>query len=237
MTDINSINDLIQILQDQPEWRAPLRGMLLSEELEQLPQRVTALEESLASFIKTTDQNFQLVHQRLEQLENDVADLKAGQAQLQTAINQINGRLDNGFGMNYQLKVEKNILSIAVQHLNLRRSRLVRSVQAGFSPELGELIEDALENDILTPEEAGRIGQVDLVIAGRQGNQGPDVYVAAELSITVGDDDINRAAERARILETLVERPVISAVIGAHIDDTRADLAREKGVTVARVPE
>ena len=76
MTTINNMEDLIRILEERPKWRAAARSLIVGEELAQLPGRVTKLEESLAAFIQATDRNFQLVHQRLERLEEGQARLE-----------------------------------------------------------------------------------------------------------------------------------------------------------------
>ena len=53
MTTINSIQDLIRLLRDQPQWADELRGILLSDELRDLPAAVRdlaqAVRESTAS--------------------------------------------------------------------------------------------------------------------------------------------------------------------------------------------
>ena len=87
-TDINNIADLLRILKEQPEWVQALRGALLSEELLNLPER-------LAEFVQATDRNFQLVHQRLDRLETDVAELKTDMGELKTAQTETNRRLGN----------------------------------------------------------------------------------------------------------------------------------------------
>ena len=76
MTSINDIADLVQILQDHPEWRNTVRGLIVGEELANMPNEV-------AIFVKATNENFNLVHQqfekvdqRLERLETDVAEIK-----------------------------------------------------------------------------------------------------------------------------------------------------------------
>ena len=58
------------------------------------------------------------------------------------------------------------------------------------------------------------------------------MHVAAEISITIGNIDITRAAHRAGILELVIGQPVMSAVIGAHIDEDRAALANANSVAV-----
>ena len=72
MTNINDIADLAQVLQDNPQWRDIIRGILLGDELLEIPRRVAAL-------VSVTE----MVVQRLERIESDVEGLKEGQVRLE----------------------------------------------------------------------------------------------------------------------------------------------------------
>ena len=84
MTTINDVNDLVRILREQPEWAETIRSILLSQELLTLPQR-------FAEFFEITGRNFQLVHDRLGRLENDVAVLKTDMAGIRGDLAPIKG--------------------------------------------------------------------------------------------------------------------------------------------------
>ena len=93
MTSINDIADLVQILQDHPEWRNTLRGLIVGEELANMPNEI-------AIFVKATNENFNLVHQqfekvdqRLERLETDVAEIKTDVATLKEDVSRIDETL------------------------------------------------------------------------------------------------------------------------------------------------
>ncbi len=264
MTTINDVSDLARILREQPEWVDTLRSLLLSQELLDLPER-------FADLVKLTDANFQLVNQRLENLETNVAELKAEVKQtnsrldrietevkqtnnrldrietevrqtnsrvdrIETEIKQINGRLDNGFGFSYELKTEKNIRSIAGQFLNLRSVQTLRGAQSNQDNELAERTEQAAAEGRITWTENAELWEADLIFTGRGRNETGVEYVVAEVSITAGDADVNRAARRAEILSAVLGRPVQPAVIAAQVDAARGQLAREKGVALIQAP-
>ena len=234
LTNVNDIADLVQILQDRPEWRNTVRGLIVGEELANLPQ-------ALATFIDATNDNFSLVHQRLERLETDVAELKTDVAELKTDMNhrfnQVNGRLDNGFGENYESKIAKNIMSIARQQLEFRRIQVLATRAAGITTELQMTIEDAEDTNLITKDEADQLILADLILIGEHPHAGPNTYMLAELSITIGEDDIRRASDRARILRTATGRSARPTVIGARIDPDRSELAKNEGVFVTLIPE
>ncbi len=79
MTTINDVNDLVRILREQPDWAETIRSVLLSRELLNLPER-------FAEFVEATGRNFQLVHDRLDRLETDVAELKTDMAEVKADV-------------------------------------------------------------------------------------------------------------------------------------------------------
>ena len=78
---------------------------------------------------------------------------------------------------------------------------------------------------------------IDLIFAGRRRPDVATTHVAAELSITIGDDDITRASNRADTLAQAINLPVVPAVIGARIDRQRTELAAENNVAVILEPD
>lgn len=216
---INNIGDLIQILQDQPQWAEALRGVLLSRELLELP-------EEFAKFVQLTNANFELVNTKLERLET----------RLETRMDGMDGRMDNGFGTNYEIKVERNLMSHAGQHLNLRAVRVLRGIMTGQDAEFNQVIESAVDDGKISWQDHDELMLCDLIFTGRARDGGEEVHVAAESSITAGDHDVERAQERARILRQIIGQDAIPLVICANIDDQRAQMARERGVAVIRVP-
>ena len=49
MTTINDISGLVQVLQDHPEWRQTVRGLVIGEDMAQVTQMTTDLEKTLAA--------------------------------------------------------------------------------------------------------------------------------------------------------------------------------------------
>ena len=272
MTTINDIKDLVQVLQDHPEWLHTIRGLVIGEELAQVLRRTIDLERILAAhlesndrvirdiregqkrleesqaetdrkftaYMESNDRNMQLL--RESQQETDLklaAFIEATEKNFRSLIvhmDRIAGRMDNGFGMNYQYKVEKNIRSIAMQHLGLRRLKILRDYGIGYDPDFVELIESAWDDDAFDADEIKRLWQIDLAFFGRRQN-GMTEYVAAEISIGIGQQDIVRASERANTLARLVNHSVIPLVIGDHFNDYMREFAEERGVAFIVYPD
>ncbi len=244
MTTINDINDLARILREKPEWVSTLRNLLLSQELLELP-------EKFAQFVQTTNDNFQLVNRRLDRLEEDVGVLKEDVAvlkedmglvkqdlnQVKENLNRVNGKMDNALGANYEFKIQRNIGSIAGQYLNLRRVRVQQGPRTDRDPRLEELLEQAEDQQLITKEQYLDLQRLDLVFTGRQQDRPGETTVAAEISITIGNNDIERAARRAQALNQALNQEVIPVVIGAHIDEERRQMAQEQAVSIMLEPD
>ena len=74
MTTINNVADLVRILKEQPEWADTIRGILLSEELLNLPAR-------FAEFVQLTQESHRIINERLTQIDTRVGRLETGQAE------------------------------------------------------------------------------------------------------------------------------------------------------------
>jgi hypothetical protein len=216
MTTINDISDIVRILNENAEWKQAVRGAILGEEISQLPQR-------LADFIESANRNFELVYGRLGALE--------------TSVNHLTGRFDNGLGTNYEYRAEHNVFNLADRYLNLGRVTVMRGSRIGSSLQFINVLEDARDEGIIDREQFREITLLDLVFSGKRRDDNAELLVAAEVSITIGDSDIIRAAERARMLERAANRPAVPAVVCANADDARRTLAEQLGVTVMLLSE
>ena len=70
MTTINTIEDLIRILDDNPEWLEALRARLLTRELLEMPN-------TLAQFMESTNQRFERVESDIRSIRDDVKVLQS----------------------------------------------------------------------------------------------------------------------------------------------------------------
>ena len=169
---------------------------------------------------------------------NERHDLQeARTAKLEATVNRLIGRMDNVAGSNYELKIEKTIGSPTGEYLHIHAPRILKGAWTAAVPELIGLINQASGSGAITMEQAREIWDMDLIFTGRRDDTGEEAHVAAEISITIGTSDITRAVDRSAILESIISRPVIPAVIGAHIDEARTALAETRGVIVMLRPE
>lgn len=230
MTTVNDITDILRIIREQPEWADALRAALLSQELLEMPQKLTALTAAFTEFMETANKRFAA-------LESDVADLKAGQARLESAVSQLQGDVGNMRGTDYEIKLGKNIDSTLGQRLGLRGTRLIKGSLAGNNAVYLDLVDSAEDRGDITEQEHEEINETDFVLRGRSRIDQSTVYVVVEASVAAGDSDINRAAARAAILEKATGNVALPAVVCDNFDDARQRLAQERNVTLITIRE
>ena len=250
MTTINNMEDLIRILEEHPEWRAAARGLIVGEELAQLPGRVTKLEESLAAFIQATDRNFQLVHQRLERLEegqarleSDFAGLKEGQARLEegqakleSTQTRMSGQLGILVGSNFERRASRLVPRHVRRILGHSRTEVVYSFEDNNTGDFKGLLDSAVEAGAITEDEADELRLADLVLAG-QDQQGQRTYVVLEVSVTTQQQDADRSLERAGILEKATGLRALPAVMAATGDEDALRPIDFRGVPLLVAPD
>ena len=226
----------------------------LRQEQEAIQSTIADMQADIASMAINQSRMLEAIAQLqsdVEMLKADVATLKADVATLKAdmvyvkarldkideRLDKIDGRLDNTAGANYEFKVQKNLGSIAGQHLRLRRIRTLKGPRADDDQDLRNRVDDAEDGGIITESENHDMWLLDLIFSGRRRDDGKEVLVAAEISITTGDDDISRAKDRAEVLRRAANTETISVVIAEHIDQERYEAAEQAGVVIIPVPE
>ena len=79
MTRIDTVEDLVRVLDDHPEWREAVRARLLSRELLELPSRFSAFVEEMRTFVSET-------RAWRAEMETFVAEMKAWRAEMEAFV-------------------------------------------------------------------------------------------------------------------------------------------------------
>jgi hypothetical protein len=196
---VQEFRDLIQILEQHPEWRAELRRLVLTEELLTLPQIVRELVEAQHR-----------TEQRVEQLIQQVERLGEVQLRMGTDVERLKG---NDLERRYRERGHAYF------------SRLVRRAHVLSGDELIALLDVAVAGGQLSEEEADEILQADVVVRGRRRDDGAEVYLVAEVSWGVGISDVQRASQRATLLSR-TGTPTLPVVAGYWVIPEAQEPAR-----------
>jgi len=241
--------DLVRILEAQPEWRAELRRLVLTDELLALPEQMAALRvrseqqfQELVEAQRRTDGQVAALTERVATLADAQQRLEGQMAALTERVTTLAEEQRRTEGQIATLVQAIQTLTDDVGELKGRNleadyrtkghayfSRLVRRPHVLTSDELTTLVEDARDKGVLLSFDAQEIYDADVVARGRHLEDGTEVYLLVEVSWGVGRQDIERAVQRAALLARL-GTPVIPVVAGKRIPPTVARLAHKHQV-------
>ena len=208
--EIMTFDDLMRLLERNPEHRERLRQQILDEEFRQLPAQVRAQSER---FDALTEQ----VRQLTTQMRDVVIPLDHHDVQLARLI-----------GDEAERRVQRNAPGY-FGHL-LRRIRVIAP------SELADTIDDAIDSGSLDEHDRVQLMALDVPVRGLDRRTGERTYLAVEVSAGIGRHDIERAATKAGLLEKLTGHPALAVVAGYSIAPAYIYMAAEQGVTVTMVP-
>ena len=231
---INDISDVARILRERPEWLDVLRGIIIGEELLNVPQqlaeltqtvngltqrvddltqtvnaltqRVDDLTQRLDDFVQATNENFRLVYERLDRLE---------------------GRFSNFEGSDYERRIRNRLLFRATLRFNLNQPILAMVQDRQSAPELNSIIHRAIQSGAITEDDATDLYNADIIIKDEDNR-----YLLAEVSITADETDLSRAGRRARLLAGVANATVIPALVASNVPESQRALADARGVSL-----
>lgn len=226
MTTITRQN-LIQILDENPELLEELRSLLLTRELLELPQVLARFAESVDRQFEAVNQQFEAISQRFEAIDKRFDSLEADVGQLKIDVGYLKGK-------SLETEMPGRALSRLEYRFNISRPRLVRA-STHYPPvhDFAEAVRDALKDGILSESQRRRILDTDMIVQGRDSDSGKETYVAVESSFTIADSDIVRANRTAfAIRKVFPDADVRAAVYCAEISDENSQRAQDDGVEV-----
>ena len=200
MTTINTIEDLIRVLDENPEWLEVVRSRLLSRELLELPGK-------FAQFVETTNKRFDAIERRMD---NSDRRFDAFEQFTDRHFQRIEDTLSYLKGAHARNAAIEDSPDIA-------RSMGRRQVRNLTRSDLWEIIDAADVSDIPANVLAS-FRRADLIMEATDPD-GETGYIAMEISFTVDDRDVVRAVRNAAFLTRFTGRPAHAAVAGINRDD------------------
>ena len=223
-------------LDDDPSLKPPLLRSLLTDEFLLLPSKVDQLME-LMELPPKVDLLMELPP-KVEQLM-ELMELRPKVEQLMelpSKVDRMQGQLNNLTGNDYERWIARLSATIVRRHLNLRHARLLQAITRPDNESIADLANAAAMQGGITDDDAEDLIRADLVLLDTASIPEP-VYVVAEVSLTLDDHDVDRAARRARILRDASGNDARPVVIGTGISDANRQRAEDSGVTVILVAD
>ena len=201
---IETFQDLLKLLDSKPEWAEELRTRMLPAELLALPALV-------AEFVASTNK-------RLEALEWDVTELKAGQARLEARMDRMESRQD---------RMENDIGQIKGQITPITARRMVGKIAEVTQSRRPRWLADTDIIDIADDADTANVPYnelesfraIDLALRAidKSSPDGAEHYVIIECSSTVDANDVERARRNAAYMTQFTGQPTRAVVIGNQV--------------------
>ena len=234
---INSFDDILKAMEQDPALREAMRRHILTEELLQLPAQVTRLETSVAQLQdgqSRLETRMDGLETRMDGLEAGQSRLEAGQEELKGRMDTMAGRLGDIIGSDYEAR-SLRVAPRRLQRLGIRNATLILAARQTPLRDILPVLEQAITDGRISEAEAEDLDKLDLAFAG-QDPSGETINAAIETSITISPEDIRRAVRRAEILERATTVPSLPAVIGENISPEEQAEAEDMGVAFLHMP-
>ena len=215
MATVNTIQDLLRLLDENPEWVDALRARLLTQELLELPERFSQFAAEMTEFKATVERFIESTNQFIDSTSKRFDTLEGGQARHESELKALRsdiGVLRGGHARDTAIRKAAGI----ARGMGLRRARNLSM------DDLFDMIDTADTGDIHA-NVLTSFANADLVMEAMD-TDGETCYVAAEVSYTVHDRDISRASRNSRFLTRFTGRPAFAAVTGESIDHDVQDI-------------
>ena len=211
MTTINTMEDLIRLLDENPEWLEALRSRLLTRELLEMPQ-------TLARFIETTNRRFEELEENTNRRFNELEEntnrrfdtLERRSDRIERNIQTIRNDMGILKASHARNAAEREAFLIA-QDMGLRY------VETLSQEQVGRMVEENDTSDLPAGDRRSFI-RADLVIRALDGEDRP-CYIAVEISYTANGRDTGRAIRNAGYLTRFTGQPAYPAIAGIRLDD------------------
>ena len=257
MTTPNAITELLAAMDNDPQLEETLRQRILTQELLELPQKVAALTDTVARMVEVFDRRLTVVEGRVDDLAAQQVTTNERLDRIEGRLDRIEGRLDrieerldrieeeqrimrgqlnNLIGSDYERRTVRRAPRLVRRHLGVRNAAVLVAINRPNGDTIARLLNDGADQGIITEDDADELDRADVILRGSSPD-GEDVYVVGEISITIDDNDIDRAGARARILRTASDTTTHAAVFGTAISDGNRERARSSDVTVVILNE
>ena len=254
---VEDIRDLVRVLDEKPEWRAEIRRLILDGELsavhDQIAESRAATEQHLQRVerqiadshaatarridkidqrisdndrrISRIDQRISRIDQRSDAIHQEIAELRAANERHTHAIKGLT--VDVADLKGYGLEERYRRMASAYFGSFMRRTRVVER------NDHSRMVDDAESAGVLSDQEAAELLWLDLIVRGRRKSGDEEVYLAVEVSWTIGESDVERAARRAALLQRIKSPALALAVAaGKFLSEEVAARARDENVWV-----
>ena len=235
MNAIDTIEDLIALLDRHPQWLEALRSRILTRELLELPARVSELAERVSALTERVSELAERVSaltERLSALGERLSELAEQQVALREEVHSFIAATDRRFDR-LETKTDRMMDDLGVlkgaharnaaveEASTIARDLGLRRTKTLTHDDLWELT-DRADTTAIDRADLRSFRRADLIMEATD-EAGESCYVAVEISYTANGRDTTRALRNADFLTRFTGRNAYAVVSGMRRDDRIGD--------------
>ena len=224
----NQVDTKIQDLSESVDARFNQVDTKIQDLSESVDVRFNQVDTKIQDLSESVDVRFNQVDERFNQVDKRFNQVDERFNQVDERFSQVDARFNRVDRDIHALKTDVGDLKGSNLESNVRErpfvylGRFALRLKAVSDAELAILLEDAVERDLITEEEAEDAKRLDAVARGRRRGAATPLYLAVEVSSVVDQHDLARAVRRAVIVEKASGIPTQPIVVGKQVlDDVR----------------
>ena len=237
MTTINSLDDFLRALDENPSWREAVRARILGEELLQLPVRFNAFVEEQRTFNQEIRSAVEEIRSTTQELRGTTQELRTFNEQ-QKAFNEeqrVFNEEQRTWNRNATARfnrMEGDISTIKDFYANSQPVRDVRGICGDLGLEFVRILslEDLMRmagNSL--PRDVNRsFRNADLVIEATDGAE--TSYIVMEISFTADSRDTDRAIRNAELITRFTGNYALASIGSARNTNEVTELIESGGI-------
>ena len=153
---------------------------------------------------------------------------------MSATLKSLDSRVGNLTGTRLERRVARNIRGRLRRSIGLVQSRILHRDWGETDDDLIDLLDDADERGIISRQERDDALDADLIVVGADAD-GQRAYAVIEISVTVDNLDVNRAARRAHAIAKATAAECTPIVVGSDIPDAERQRAARAGAAAITV--
>ena len=213
MTTINTIDDLLRLLDENEQFRDAVRYRILTEDLVKMPQEFREFKED-------TEKRFDGLEAKVDGLTTTVDKLRGDGLE-----GMLTGLIPPLLSREFDVRRVYSMWASRTLAANERRD------------EFEKILEEASDSGRVTDDEETRLQVTDLIVRSQRKSDRSTLWFAVEASGVISDEDVTRVRRSANALNRIYDQDAIPLVYGYEISDENRALASKHEVHVFLNPD